>query len=97
MTQCPWNISTWLFHGHPIAQARNLGVFLGIYSFLTLHQTPGPRAMSGTALSCPHSCPLWSVWAPPTATVGFLKRKHGRISLAVQWLGIHLPVQGTWV
>ena len=89
----------------PRCPGQEAGVFLGIFSFLILHVRPRVPVpcpaqcllVPTLARSGPHSCPLWSVWAPPTA--GFLKREceYGWISLVVQWLGIRLPVQGTRV
>ena len=44
----------WLFHGHLVTQARNLGVFLDIFPFLTLrvrHQVPQRHVRCSASLS----------------------------------------------
>ena len=47
-----------------------------------------------------YSFPFLSCWHPPPPPKGQLlsKPNHGAsLVLGVQWLGIHLPIQGTWV
>lgn len=83
----PWNISMWLSHGHPIAQARNLGVFLGIFSFLTLHQTPGPVPCLAQRFPVPTLAALVSLGSA---------HSHSRFSKTQIWSEVSLVWVSGW-